>query len=642
MLALQSTILLPPFPIALQSPVTHSVLVESTTKFDTIGEEDCQGLAGVRAMLLDVHLEGNLGDEMETTPLLQELKRCNVSVTAVLSQWLKGKENQLGFRSVREHALIDTVIPSPPGNSYDRIMEEVAKDHDAVILAPGPWMICHLSDYWPYRIDVFMSGSIIFQDETCNLTERLSLWGPSLVAVREPYSFDLLHEAIPGQAKTSLLASTPSLSWTDNAVMSGDLTYSFEPAKGTLDYWKRVYASYRKRTLVFVRASNADNILSIRGATVELTTLFVNKVSLPSNTLVFATSSSLEDSLWMQKWKQLYPHFQDHQFVECGTVEQLFGLISQAKHVYTDRYHPGVAAHLFNTPFTVLDYRQERGKLIGLYKIVSNQITPQTIRNNYNQQAFQLLRDTLRRLKNQPRNERRTNKALLSPVSPAIPIVNTRQQEKDLEQPHAIVVGLPKSGTTSVYHFFSCSGYQTTHYCCCGTDATEFPCTGGLQFSDKLQHNIRSGRPLWEGTGNNYVHAQLDGESKESAYFLPQHYLLKDLDASAPNAIWILPLRSSATWKKSVQSWLDMEDRMRSLFHSHNPNQPFDLEIFYDSHSQMVRQYCLEHRRADQCVEIQIDDPDAGKVLAKRFPNTTSTCWGKHNVGPFFQVVSQP
>lgn len=66
-------------------------------------------LQGVKVLLLDVHMEGNLGDEMETTPLLQHLHECGAHVTVALSNWLKG-DDRFHFRTSREHHLVDKIV----------------------------------------------------------------------------------------------------------------------------------------------------------------------------------------------------------------------------------------------------------------------------------------------------------------------------------------------------------------------------------------------------------------------------------------------------------------------------------------------------------------------------------------------------
>lgn len=369
-----------------------------------------------------------------------------------------------------------------------------------------------------------------------------------------------------------------------------------------------------------------------------------------------------------------------------------------------------------------------------------------------------------------------------------------------------IVVGLPKSGTTSLYQYFDCSGYVTAHYCCdCNdnereennnheeksnhlrknektttntktksmTPMIEYPCTGGKQISDQLQDNLRRIQTLhtnnnannghqpissptmqnhfWSGMKHVQVHTQLDGEiwkvssgtntttggvsndglknnskgkvkGNDKYYFLPQHYLLEILDHSAPNAIWILPLRNPMNWKSSVEKWIDMADRFKNEYrlqhqqfqyeqqiqqqeqqqesehqnqndnqhsivsdrhvhdnqttktnpvhHHHFYKKLFDDDMarnqsfrqlpllsvddddflinFYNSHTQMIRQYCQKVRKQRigmfsgnmPCIEIDIDNPNVGTILQKHFPKSKSDCWSRYNSGPFFFSIS--
>lgn len=224
------------------------------------------------------------------------------------------------------------------------------------------------------------------------------------------------------------------------------------------------------------------------------------------------------------------------------------------------------------------------------------------------------------------------------------PLIQSSLKKENVETaPTAIVVGLPKSGTTSVYHYFSCNGISTTHYCCCGSDQTQYPCSHGRQMSNQIFENLRAGRPLLSSIAGN-IHAQLDGElfdNLNEPYFLPQHFHLNELHAAAPDATWILPIRDAAGWKRSVLKWLDMGERLKKAYQSHSPNSHLNdfLIEFYDLHTETVRQACRRYHR--KCVEIQVDET-AGAVLAQAFPGTRATCWGRHNEGSFFQVLEPP
>eukprot|EP00957_Ditylum_brightwellii_P035019 2655199-Ditylum_brightwellii.AAC.1 len=50
--------------------------------------KECHDLNGMRVLLEGVHLEGNLGGELKTTPLLADLKQCGVVTVALLNNWI--------------------------------------------------------------------------------------------------------------------------------------------------------------------------------------------------------------------------------------------------------------------------------------------------------------------------------------------------------------------------------------------------------------------------------------------------------------------------------------------------------------------------------------------------------------------------
>ncbi|KAL3930524.1 MAG: hypothetical protein SGBAC_011729, partial [Bacillariaceae sp.] len=229
--------------------------------------------------------------------------------------------------------------------------------------------------------------------------------------------------------------------------------------------------------------------------------------------------------------------------------------------------------------------------------------------------------------------------------------LRARKNKASKDEPTAIVVGLPKSGTTSVYHYFKCNDFDTTHYCCCGSTDTQYPCANGNFMSHKLLQNLNEGKSLLHGISGE-VHAQLDGElfdDTEQPYFLPQHFQLEELHAAAPNAVWVLPLRSAESWKRSVQEWLDMGDRLQKTYEyahslqseatSANILEGDFLINFYNWHTETVRKACRKFKRS--CVEVTVDE-SAGSTLKQAFPGTKASCWARHNAGPFIQVVESP
>lgn len=365
--------------------------------------------AAVKILLLEVHLEGNLGDEMETTPLLEFLQQLKVrqdnpldiSVTAALSGWLEDAEQRLSYRSVREHDKLDHILSWEDfqawnTNSSMEATTQQQPSYDIVILAPGPWKLCQLRrNVWNNRrLDILFGGSIIEEPKTvdgplCTIQSRMKRWTPQLVAVRETRSYHRLKPFFDSQKHGAL-------------ILSGDFTHSFRLAPATFDYWKRHYQDFKstndnKLHVIFPRVNNAQHSITFKSRTIVLETWDDKNanltMTLPAENVIFASSSAIEDERIFQDW--MYQHhtlLKEHQFIMCNTVEQLFGLIVNAQHVYTDRYHPGVVAHRLGIDFSIMRYEEERDKLIGLRDLVyKDGYAAKAIRNEYNAKSFAML-----------------------------------------------------------------------------------------------------------------------------------------------------------------------------------------------------------------------------------------------------------
>ena len=104
-----------------------------------------------RVALLSVHFEGNLGDEYETTPLLQRLSDWGAEVDAYSDPWLDPTDQSIAHTRTRELKFVNTFYtsdqwltdseslsssdpPTLPGGLYD-----------ILIIAPGP-RVRHHSD----------------------------------------------------------------------------------------------------------------------------------------------------------------------------------------------------------------------------------------------------------------------------------------------------------------------------------------------------------------------------------------------------------------------------------------------------------------------------------------------------------------
>ena len=231
-------------------------------------------------------------------------------------------------------------------------------------------------------------------------------------------------------------------------------------------------------------------------------------------------------------------------------------------------------------------------------------------------------------------------------ISPDILQTNVRNPSSSLSTtpkslPNILVVGLPKSGTTSIYHLFTCSlsllgtttpitttttttTTTTLHYCCCGSNHTEYPCTGGKQISQQIQDNRKFNRGILDdidvtttttttttSTTNNQhdknrrrqqqqqqrrrrILTQIDGEIWETdGYILPQYDSLPLLHSADPDAIWILPLRPAQDWAKSVLHWLDLAQRLYNTFGPGTKNTTQN-QHYHSHHSHHTKSHQLE------------------------------------------------
>jgi len=331
-------------------------------------------LSGLRVLAINVHFEGNLGDEMETTPLFHFLRQCNAHVTAQLSDWLRGK---LDPNSSRNAALVDKILL--PSDKVNR------SDFDVVISAPGPT----LNNKSP---DIVFGASI----RPYQIQEIRKLINPSakLIVTREPLSYERLQGKVSNTTKL---------------FMGADLSFSFPFSEALLNYWDRHFRQkgYAGSTLVFSRKNNfgKNGGVSITSnnsnSTVHLKVGESHEYgrsefkTFPLSQIIFASSSAVEDASHFQTLSEKYDSANTSgksRFIVCEQVEQLWALVNMSQFVFTDRYHPGVAARIHDIPLKTIAYKGEQYKLSGLMKLSNVTVSEMKAMN---QEAFQLLSSVL-------------------------------------------------------------------------------------------------------------------------------------------------------------------------------------------------------------------------------------------------------
>jgi hypothetical protein len=234
-----------------------------------------------------------------------------------------------------------------------------------------------------------------------------------------------------------------------------------------------------------------------------------------------------------------------------------------------------------------------------------------------------------------------------------------------------LVMGLPRSGSESIHHFFDCNGVPSAHYCCDETKKTRFPCDD-VTCGECVHQNMLHFKPPLEGCsdGKTVVYSQFDVESGDPySWFLPQHFTLPLLHEAYPDSIWILNRRDTAQqWADNVLHWFSVTNRILNSFgvpyHSaHHVTaelvrtapvdslgvEELDIELerslqrannrtehdlrrdalvaIYEGHLRRVRSFARQY--AHPLVELSVDDPNAATLLTKFFPTRgpKKECW---------------
>jgi hypothetical protein len=228
-----------------------------------------------------------------------------------------------------------------------------------------------------------------------------------------------------------------------------------------------------------------------------------------------------------------------------------------------------------------------------------------------------------------------------------------------------INLGFPKSGTSSLYDYYSCGNVGSSHHKC------KLETCGECVFA-----NVEAGRAPLDSCGNYAFYGQLDvdginydsegnwpGDTHALCYF-PQLSALQELHDAYPTARFTLTTRPPAHWLASVVGWGSLQDR---LVDCNLPGLPKgkgtadELMAWFSSHLDTVREFVAAHPSHGPLLEIDIEDDSTGQVLEEATgivrrapsrpplvcarpphvhppsPNTRSapwqpaTCWGKSN-----------
>jgi len=205
-----------------------------------------------------------------------------------------------------------------------------------------------------------------------------------------------------------------------------------------------------------------------------------------------------------------------------------------------------------------------------------------------------------------------------------------------------IIVGMPKSGTTTIHDYFQCGkAHRTSHFICKGHThacATCLPNVCAVCMRDNFIKNGPSS-PLMEGCGDWDVYTELDAcmmlkNPQNPVCYYPQVTDLEGIHASHPGATFILNLRNVDRWIGSVGRFKDLSRCLVNcdidgVLPKGKGAKPDELRKFYNDQTERVREFVKLHP-THKLVEVNIEDEKAGHYMESIF-GVAAKCWGHAN-----------
>ena len=275
-----------------------------------------------------------------------------------------------------------------------------SRNYDLAIIAPGPAVNelkhCFSSDNRPDQNVSMVYFGVTVNPNQIDVYEREKSC-LKLIAVREDQSYDFIKKYLPRKDESILeLSGDISFSYIDDDYEKPNLMKKFPEVYKAVKYANKQDNDW---VLIFTRFNNfgpgksvniVDNFIFLKEISGKIVKIDLKKV-------LIGSSDRNMDKEHFKTLKKNY-NLDSRQFCTVDTVEEMFALRSSASHVYTDRYHPGVASIILNTKLSVLSYPNEHVKMQGLHSMKS---VPNSSIKEMNRKAFKSLENVFRNLDNQ-------------------------------------------------------------------------------------------------------------------------------------------------------------------------------------------------------------------------------------------------
>eukprot|EP01082_Thalassiosira_pseudonana_P006616 g6182.t1 g6182 contig20:1016324-1019061(+) len=190
-----------------------------------------------------------------------------------------------------------------------------------------------------------------------------------------------------------------------------------------------------------------------------------------------------------------------------------------------------------------------------------------------------------------------------------------------------INLGFPKMGSSSLFSFFRCGGYKSTHFYCG---------KGGEVCAKCIDESVSAGlTPLAKCTESE-VHTQIDNGVE-----FPQIEHLEKL-VHGTNATFFLTFRSMEAWYRSLQNWppdpqsMRLTNQLKMLnitgFQKGVGKDIWEFSEWFCNHVTRVREIVAQNP-SHTLLEVDIEDPNMGERMENIFRvDKEKQCWKQVNV----------
>ena len=251
------------------------------------------------------HFEGNLGDQMETIPVLQRLHEWGVTVDAYLSVWMPESKRLNPAVLSRVKKYVDKIYNKVGQTPTDQVRHMlVERNYDVAIIAPGPTVneitYCIPNPANGGNVSMVWFGVSITK-VAWKHTYQKHKHCLKMVAVREEISYE---------SATSMLEPEEEYEHDTKLMLSGDFSFSYIPDQTQVVKFRNKFLSQlaplidskKDWVVIFSRENNFGGLggIKVKDGKVIVQTLDHHVQNHDIENVVFATSSSLEDAAHMK------------------------------------------------------------------------------------------------------------------------------------------------------------------------------------------------------------------------------------------------------------------------------------------------------------------------------------------------------